>query len=84
MADAKYPSLDWSTTCPVFENTGECKHGLRCRFLGGHVRTTDEGTLELVVHDEKKAQTAITDTELNSVAGDTLKQIRSKKVPCLS
>lgn len=84
MSDAKIPSIDWSTTCPVFERTGECKHGLRCRFLGGHVRRTDEGTLELVVHEEKKAHTAITDTELNFVAGDTLKQIRWKKVTCLS
>lgn len=80
MADAQYPSIDWSTTCPIFERTGECKHGMRCRYLGGHVRKTDDGKVELVVDEGRKAQTVIAETELNFVMGDTLKQIRSKKV----
>ena len=82
MGEASHPSIDWSAHCPVFEQTGECKHGMRCRFLGGHVRKTDEGKLELVVNEEKKAQTILAETELNFVSGETLKQIRTKKVMC--
>ncbi|GJE98717.1 zinc finger dihydrouridine synthase [Phanerochaete sordida] len=81
MGDAENPSVDFSTTCPVFERTGECKHGLRCRYLGGHVKRKEDGELELVVDEEKKAQKVVAETELNFVQGDTLKQIRSKKFP---
>lgn len=83
MRDIDYPSVDWSTTCPIFCRTGECKHGQRCRFLGGHIRKTDEGKLELVTNEEKKAQTVLAETELNFVMADILKQIRSKKVKYL-
>ena len=80
MEDAENLSVDFSTTCPIFERTGECKHGLRCRYLGGHVRKKEEGEMELVVDEEKKARSIVAETELNFVTGDTLKQIRSKKV----
>lgn len=83
MTDAQNPSIDWSTACPVFEQTGECRHGLRCRFLGGHIRKAEYGKLELVINEEKQARTVVTETELNFVTGETLKQIRSKKVPHL-
>jgi tRNA-dihydrouridine synthase 3 len=80
IVDNQNPSIDFSTICPVFESTGECRHGLRCRYLGGHVRKTEEGKVELFVDEEKKARTIVAETELNFVMGDTLKQIRSKKV----
>lgn len=78
--NAENSSVDFSTTCPVFEKTGECGHGFRCRYLGGHVRKKDDSELELVADEEKKVRNIVAETELNFVMGDTLKQIRSKKV----
>ena len=73
-------SIDYSTSCPVFQERGECRHGLRCRFLDNHVRyTTNEG-IALVEDAEKVAQRKLETTELNSIDLDVLKQIRSKKV----
>ncbi|KAI0923022.1 tRNA-dihydrouridine synthase 3 [Taiwanofungus camphoratus] len=81
MTDEKNHSVDFSTKCPVFERTGECKHGLKCRFLGGHVREGENGTLELFTDEEKKAHAAATETELNFIDPTTLKLIRTKKYP---
>ena len=78
--EAQKSSLDPTTTCPVFQRTGDCKHGLKCRFLGSHVRTRDDGELELVVDEEKKARVAASETEVNFIDGDTLRKIRTKKV----
>ncbi|TBU59815.1 zinc finger dihydrouridine synthase [Dichomitus squalens] len=74
-------SLDPNTTCPVFQRTGECKQGLKCRFLGNHARTREVGELELVVDEEKKAHVAASETEVNFIDGDTLRKIRTKKYP---
>ncbi|KAG8911867.1 tRNA-dihydrouridine synthase 3, partial [Tulasnella sp. 417] len=30
-------SVDTNTTCPVFAETGHCRQGFKCRFLGSHV-----------------------------------------------
>ncbi|CDO71512.1 hypothetical protein BN946_scf184910.g11 [Trametes cinnabarina] len=79
--DALQTSLDPTTTCPIFHDTGECRHGLKCRFLGNHVRKKENGELELLIDEEKKARVAAADTELNFVDGDTLKKIRTKKYP---
>ncbi|KAI0753247.1 zinc finger dihydrouridine synthase [Daedaleopsis nitida] len=79
--DAQKSSLDPTTTCPVFKTIGECKHGLKCRFLGNHVRTREDGELELVADEEKKAQVAATETEVNFIDGDMLRKIRTKKYP---
>ncbi|KAJ3557620.1 hypothetical protein NM688_g1375 [Phlebia brevispora] len=73
-------SIDWSVKCPVYETIGECKHGLKCRFLGGHARK-ENGEIILTADDTKKATTAIAETEVNFVGPDTLKLIRSKKFP---
>ncbi|KAF9011796.1 hypothetical protein BDQ17DRAFT_1387388 [Cyathus striatus] len=43
------------TVCPVFEETGECRYGFKCRFLGSH---------------EKKAYAAVTAKEVNYIGGD--------------
>lgn len=80
--DPRKNYLDPTTTCPVFQRTGECKHGLKCRFLGNHVRTREDGELELAVDEEKKARVAAVETEVNFLDGDTLRKIRTKKV-CL-
>ncbi|PCH37586.1 FMN-linked oxidoreductase [Wolfiporia cocos MD-104 SS10] len=74
-------SISSTTTCPVFERTGECRHGLKCRFLGGHVRQGPEETVELVTDEEKKARIAAADTELNFIDANTLKSIRTRKYP---
>jgi tRNA-dihydrouridine synthase 3 len=78
--DEKYPSLDRYTTCPIFAETGECRHGLKCRFLGAHVRTNEQGMLSLI-HDElRKSQSVAMSQELNFISPDTLKLLRSNKV----
>ena len=72
--------MDYSTTCPVFAETGECRHGLKCRFLGGHVRTDDSGQLVLIRDEDKRARSAVSAKEVNFMNPDTLKLLRSKKV----
>ncbi|KAI8972448.1 zinc finger dihydrouridine synthase [Trametes punicea] len=79
--DGPQSSLDFTTTCPIFQRTAECRHGLKCRFLGNHVRAKENGDLELVVDEEKKARLAAAETELNFIDGDTLKKLRTKKYP---
>ncbi|RDX44564.1 zinc finger dihydrouridine synthase [Lentinus brumalis] len=79
--DPRKSSLDPTTICPVFQRTGECKHGLKCRFLGSHVRAREDGELELVTDEEKKAHVAAAETEVNFIDGDTLRKIRTKKYP---
>ncbi|KAI0643930.1 zinc finger dihydrouridine synthase [Trametes meyenii] len=74
-------SLDPTTTCAIFQHTGDCKHGLKCRFLGNHVRTKEDGQLELIVDEEKKARLAAAETEVNFIDADTLRKIRTKKYP---
>ncbi|CAL1709528.1 unnamed protein product [Somion occarium] len=81
MTDAENPSLDFSTSCPVFEAQGECNTGLKCRFLGAHVRKLDSGNWKVTVDEEKRARAATTEKELNFIDGIALKQVRSKKYP---
>lgn len=78
--DPQKSSLDTTTTCPVFRATGECKHGLKCRFLGNHFVSRDTGEMESVVDEDKKAHVAASETEVNFIDGDTLRKIRTKKV----
>lgn len=75
-----HPSIDWSTTCPIFAETGECRYGFKCRFLGAHARI--DGTSVTIVGDEdKKARAALTANELNFVSGNLLNSLRTKKCP---
>ena len=84
MADAECPSLDLSTTCPVYNVKGKCDHGFKCRFLGGHVRKDDVGSnqWQVMIDEDKRAHSAVTETELNFIGPNGLRQVRSKKV-CL-
>ncbi|KAI0301274.1 hypothetical protein BC826DRAFT_988480 [Russula brevipes] len=60
------PSVDPpSIRCPVFEATGSCRIGLKCRFLGGHVRKAEDGTVSLVEDEERKRVALAANTELN-------------------
>lgn len=72
--------MDPSTICPVFAETGECRHGLKCRFLGGHVQKDDRGNLVLMQDEEKQARSAVSAKEINFMSPDVLKLLRSKKV----
>ena len=72
--------VDFTTRCPIFETTGSCRLGLKCRFLGGHVRNAEDGTVALVEDEDKKAFTLTANTELNFVSPGTLKLLRMKKV----
>ncbi|KAF8065084.1 hypothetical protein FPV67DRAFT_1562931 [Lyophyllum atratum] len=77
----EHQSLDLSTTCPVFAETGECRYGFKCRFLGGHVRSDESGQLALVGDEDKKARAALSSKEVNFVGPEIQKQLRSKKYP---
>ncbi|KAG8215942.1 hypothetical protein J3R82DRAFT_7916 [Butyriboletus roseoflavus] len=74
-------SLDSSTTCPSFEEAGECRLGLKCRFLGAHARVDESGAVTLITDEEKKSRIALTNTELNQVSAPTLKLLRQNKYP---
>lgn len=75
-------SLDPTTICPVYAETGRCRHGFKCRFLGAHVKaagcSSDE--LSLVVDGEKVAHVAVSAAELNFIDPDVRKQLRTRKV----
>jgi tRNA-dihydrouridine synthase 3 len=73
------PSVNFPIRCPIFEATGTCRIGLKCRFLGGHARKAEDGTVSSV-EDEKKNATLTANTELNFVSPTTLKLLRAKKV----
>ena len=73
-------SIGFPTRCPPFETTGSCRIGLKCRFLGGHMRKAEDGTVSLVEDEEKKRATLTANTELNFVSPSTLKLLRTKKV----
>ncbi|EAU84036.1 zinc finger dihydrouridine synthase [Coprinopsis cinerea okayama7 len=77
----KHPNIDFSTKCPVHEESGECRYGYKCRYMGGHALEDEEGNVTLVADEDKKAQVALTSHEINFVGGDVQKQLRSKKYP---
>ncbi|KAG1859955.1 zinc finger dihydrouridine synthase [Suillus tomentosus] len=83
MADDNLSSLERHTSCPSFAESGVCRLGLKCRFLGAHAKRDVSGVITLVKDEEKMAQTALSATELNFVSADTLKLLRSKKYPML-
>ncbi|KDQ49809.1 hypothetical protein JAAARDRAFT_42555 [Jaapia argillacea MUCL 33604] len=82
-----YPSINSKTTCPVSDSRGECRNGLKCRFLGAHVRvSTSAGDdthaeVELVVDEEKKARMALSSEEMNYVDAESMKLLRTRKYP---
>ena len=59
---------------------GECRLGLKCRFLGAHARVDDGGDVILITDDEKKSRITVTNAELNQVSPETLKLLRQNKV----
>ena len=76
-------SLDPTTTCPVHSETGKCRYGFKCRFLGAHVKTAENGLsdeLSLVIDGEKAAHEAVSASELNFVDPVVRKQLRTRKV----
>ncbi|KJA22425.1 hypothetical protein HYPSUDRAFT_67097 [Hypholoma sublateritium FD-334 SS-4] len=74
-----FSSLDLSTVCPVFAETGECRYGFKCRFLGGHIRIAETGEMSLAGDEDKKARAALTAHEVNFVGADVQKALRSRK-----
>ena len=73
-------SIDTSTSCPVFQETGWCKHGLKCRFLGGHAQISESGALMLLRDEDKEAHTAVSSKEVNFVGPEVLAQLSKHKV----
>ncbi|KIJ63693.1 hypothetical protein HYDPIDRAFT_92327 [Hydnomerulius pinastri MD-312] len=80
-AEGDLSSLNFGTTCPCFEEAGECRLGLKCRFLGAHARKDENGVLTLVTDEEKKSRIALTNSELNQVSAEALKLLRQRKYP---
>ncbi|KDR71559.1 hypothetical protein GALMADRAFT_791101 [Galerina marginata CBS 339.88] len=80
-AHPDYPTLDLNTICPVFAETGECRYGFKCRFLGGHILISDSGELSLAGDEDKKARAVLTAQEVNFVGPDVQRMLRSKKYP---
>lgn len=75
-------SLDLSTMCPAHSETGKCRHGFKCRFLGAHVNAAGDGfseELSLSIDGEKAAHAAVSAAELNFVEPDVRKQLRTRK-----
>ena len=71
------------TTCAIYSETGKCRHGFKCRFLGAHAKAAVDGfpdELALVVDEDKTAHAAISAAELNFVDPDVRKQLRTRKV----
>lgn len=77
----RYPTVDTATQCPVFAETGECRYGYKCRFLGGHVQDGSEGNLTLLQDAEKKAHAAMTAHEMNFIGAEVQKRLKSKRYP---
>lgn len=76
-------SLDPTTICPLYSETGKCRHGFKCRFLGAHGKVPEDefsDELSLVVDGEKAAHAAVSAAELNFVDPDVRKQLRTRKV----
>jgi tRNA-dihydrouridine synthase 3 len=79
--ESEEPSVDdFPTRCPVFEATGTCRIGLKCRFLGGHMHKAEDGTVSVVEDEDRKRVALTANTELNFVSPTTLKLLRTKKV----
>lgn len=74
------PSIDYSTTCVTYQEIGTCNHGFKCRFLGAHVKKSEDGSYELVNDAEKQARSALTNTELNFVDAESRKLLQRRKV----
>ncbi|KAF8513739.1 zinc finger dihydrouridine synthase [Hysterangium stoloniferum] len=80
--DPDFSSIDFTTVCPVFAETGACRAGFKCRFLGGHVRKVLEGPgVELVTNPQRQEGLRSTTVELNYLGPGTSKQVRTKQYP---
>lgn len=79
--DAAFASVDFTTVCPVLKENGVCRHGLKCRFLGGHARKADnEYGIEVLKDQNREDERRNVVSERNSLGPGTLKQLRTKQV----
>ena len=79
-------SLNPTTISPVYSETGKCRYGLKCRFLGAHVRAAGDGfsdELSFAFDGERAEHMAISSAESNFVDPDVRKQLRTRKVIAL-
>jgi tRNA-dihydrouridine synthase 3 len=82
--DPAFASVDFTTVCPVFKESGDCRHGLKCRFLGGHAHKIDnEPGIEVKKDQKREEELRNTVSELNFLGPGTLKQLRTKQVRTL-
>jgi tRNA-dihydrouridine synthase 3 len=76
-------SLNPSTTCPEYSETGKCREGLKCRFLGAHAKAVSiDGSKTIQVLEDLEKSAAVKDkiTELNPVRPGLLKSLRTRQV----
>ncbi|TFK75594.1 FMN-linked oxidoreductase [Pluteus cervinus] len=77
-----YPNVDFSTTCLIYAEAGECRYGFKCRFLGGHTRIEEDGSLKMKEVDEERKARAVTDAnEMNFVSAEVQKALKTRKYP---
>jgi tRNA-dihydrouridine synthase 3 len=72
--------------CPIFEQTGKCSAGWRCRFAGGHSKEIDreDGRKELIMlasNDNGNAQETNEGGVVNVVDNKHKMTLRKKKYP---
>lgn len=71
------------TQCPSFDELGECRHGYKCRFLGGHIQAVKVDGADTTIRLELKANAARKMTEPyehNGVDTSLLKSLRKREV----
>ena len=78
---SRHPNVDTATQCHIFAETGECRYGYKCRFLGGHVQDSSEGNLTLLQDESKKAHAVLTGHEMNFIGAENQKRLRAKRYP---
>ncbi|KAF7320571.1 tRNA-dihydrouridine(47) synthase [NAD(P)(+)] [Mycena chlorophos] len=71
----------WKTVCPIFEEMGVCRFGFRCRYLSAHSKLDENGVLQLVVDEEKRARMAVAGAEVNRLSVETQKLLKARKYP---
>ena len=76
----EFPSIDPSTVCPYYSEHRRCKYGFKCRFLGGHIKRGEDGTLVLLRDPECEATAPATAIEKNGIEMSVLKSLRKKEV----
>lgn len=70
-----------ATICPDYEERGQCRFGLKCRFLSAHCTPGPDGTPISSRDEAKIANSAVSAKEVNYVTAESLRLLRTRKYP---